>query len=297
MTWELNLIKLFCYICKQCEYSLLSYCERFSNNNKPEFTDEEVITIYIWGIIQGNNNLTQIHCYTKNHLSGWFPKLPRYEAYVQRLNRIESVFVPLINSIQGDLPTDLEGYKVMLMDSMPIIIAQSRRSGSAKTANIFADKGYCSSKRMYYYGVKLHILGVKRNNTLPIPDYIGLSPASNHDLNILKDISEDIYDVQIYTDKGYFDEVFRKQIKEDQGVELFMPVKRKKGQKELSLFQKILSTNISKIRQPIESLFNWIHQKTGIQNASKVRSFKGLITHIFGRMAAAMLLFLNIFNS
>jgi hypothetical protein len=44
------------------------------------------------------------------------------------------------------------------------------------------------------------------------------------------------------------------------------------------------------MRQPIESLFNWINEKTGIQQASKVRSYRGLLVHAFGRLAAAMLL-------
>ncbi len=51
---------------------------------------------------------------------------------------------------------------------------------------------------------------------------------------------------------------------------------------------------VSKVRQPIESLFNWIHEKTNIQKASKVRSYKGLMVHIFGRLAAAM--FMLVFN-
>lgn len=42
------------------------------------------------------------------------------------------------------------------------------------------------------------------------------------------------------------------------------------------------------MRQPIESLFNWINEKTGIERASKVRSAKGLIVHVFGKLAAAV---------
>jgi hypothetical protein len=49
------------------------------------------------------------------------------------------------------------------------------------------------------------------------------------------------------------------------------------------------------VRQPIESLFNWIQEKTNIQAASKVRSYKGLTVHVFGRLAAAM--FMMVFNS
>jgi len=56
-----------------------------------------------------------------------------------------------------------------------------------------------------------------------------------------------------------------------------------------------IAITVSRVRQPIESLFNWIEEKTGIQVASKVRSTKGLMVHVFGRLAAA--LFLMAFNS
>jgi hypothetical protein len=53
------------------------------------------------------------------------------------------------------------------------------------------------------------------------------------------------------------------------------PIKKIKGEGQL-------------IRQPIESLFNWIIDKTDIQNASKVRSSKGLLVH--GKIISACLL-------
>jgi len=35
---------------------------------------------------------------------------------------------------------------------------------------------------------------------------------------------------------------------------------------------------------------NWVEEKTGIEIASKVRSYRGLLVHVFGRLAAAMFL-------
>jgi hypothetical protein len=44
-----------------------------------------------------------------------------------------------------------------------------------------------------------------------------------------------------------------------------------------------------KVRQPIEGLFNWLIEKTDFQRASKVRSTKGLLVHVFGKLAAAFI--------
>ena len=66
-----------------------------------------------------------------------------------------------------------------------------------------------------------------------------------------------------------------------------------KGQAYLDPFDQWLSTAVSRVRQPIESLFHWLKEKTGIQRASKVRSYNGLLVHVFGRLAAAMGLLLT----
>jgi len=43
------------------------------------------------------------------------------------------------------------------------------------------------------------------------------------------------------------------------------------------------------VRQPVESFFNWLNEKTQIQNAQKVRATKGLAVHVFGKIAAAFI--------
>ena len=104
-----------------------------------------------------------------------------------------------------------------------------------------------------------------------------------------KNISEDIHLTPVYADKAYIDGALS-QLLDQQGSPLNTPVKKEKGQKELLLFQSAWSTLVSQVWQPIESLFNWIQEKTGIQVASKVRSFQGFMVHVFGKIAAAMFL-------
>ena len=51
----------------------------------------------------------------------------------------------------------------------------------------------------------------------------------------------------------------------------------------------LFSAAVSRVRQPIEAIFNWLIEKTDIQRASKVRSTKGLMIHAFGRLATAFI--------
>ena len=68
------------------------------------------------------------------------------------------------------------------------------------------------------------------------------------------------------------------------------PVKRKRGQESLTDAEKDFSRAVSRMRQPIEALFSWIEQKTNISMASRVRSYDGLLVHVFGRLTAACFL-------
>jgi len=67
------------------------------------------------------------------------------------------------------------------------------------------------------------------------------------------------------------------------------PIK-KPPKAELSAEQKRYNKTVSKIRQPIESFFKWLIDKTAIQRASQVRSTEGLIIHCLGKMTFALFL-------
>ena len=134
-------------------------------------------------------------------------------------------------------------------------------------------------------------MAVRQVGKLPLPDDVGLTNASEADMNVLKTLAEDLRDTPIYADKAYIDAALS-QLLLQQNTPLNTPVKKKKGQQELSWFEYAFSTLVSQRRQPIESLFSWMQEKTDIQMASKVRSSQGLIVHVFGKVAAAMLFLL-----
>ena len=295
MDWQEQLITLFVHISKYHDDELLIHCQRFSNNTEPDFSDIEVISIYLWGVMRGYSEIKKIYNYSHDHLLEWFPKLPAYSTYVDRLNRVSAVFCPMIEKVQEDFHQDSGIEMIRLIDSMPIMMAKSQRSGSATVASELANKGYNSTKKTYYYGVKVHILAFRREGKLPIPNYISVTPASESDINVLKNMAHDIYSTPVYADKAYISNALS-DLLAYQDAHLHTPVKKEKGQENLTLFQKVFSTMVSEVRQPIESLFNWIHEKTGIQIASKVRSTQGLLVHVFGKITAAMMLLSPSFN-
>lgn len=290
---EYKLIEIYFYICEKYENNLQFNCERFSNNNIPEFTDQEIMSIYIFAISQEQRYLSkQIHRFAKDYLYSWFPKLPSYAAFNYRLNRISELFAHLVGLLVVEFQPKSCSKDVSLLDSMPIITSSGKRPG--KVAQELTDKGYCSTKGLYYYGVKLHALAFYNKGRLPFPEQLLVTPASENDLNVFKNSWNKIEDRTFYGDKIYNNTDFFSCLYRDNNSIMLTPIKGIKNQSEREKqFDKaandLYSKAVSTVRQPIESLFNWLIEKTDFQRASKVRSTKGLIVHIFGKIAAAFI--------
>ena len=284
MDWQDQLITIYLYICKEYESELWVHAQRFSSHVDLQLTDEEVISLYWFGVLDGHRSIKQIYTYADRHLREWFPNLASYPAYIMRLNRLADVFAPLLERIQSQAKR-ADG--ALLVDSFPVALARQGHRFKACVAPELADHGYCSTKKLYFYGVRVHVVGRRQAGTLPIPEQVGLLPASEHDGKVFDAIRPVLHQEEVFGDKAY-QRADAAEVEQNQQLKVWTPVKKKKGQVHLDTDDKWLSTAISKVRQPIETLFGWIERKTGIEVASNVRSYQGLLVHVFGRLSAAL---------
>ena len=150
------------YICDLYDSELKYYCQRYSNNNAPEFTDQEIKTIYLFaGYCQKYFLVKDIHSFAKEYLSSQFPLLPSYQTFNLRLNRLSECFKVFSQRlISAFIPNDCD-VGISLVDSMPVITCAGRNR-EAKVAREIVGKGFCSTKNQYYYGLKLHALTFRR---------------------------------------------------------------------------------------------------------------------------------------
>lgn len=167
---------------------------------------------------------------------------------------------------------------------MPIITCKGKnREGKVDTE--ITSKGYLPTKNMYYYGMKLHMVGQRREGTIPFPKMIALTSTSDNDLTIFKNEC-----VLYLFDFSFFNENSSvKVLTTHNGIKGEPEVLKQREKAARALF----SQAVSKVRQPIESFFNRLNEKTEIQRASKVRATKGLLVHTFGKLAIALLTFVN----
>ena len=247
--------------------------QRLSNNRFPKFTDEECITAFLWGKLEGRLTRRDVYTFIRDYWHDWFPKLPSYQAFCRRLNNLSPAFQALAEVWSRKCCTQFEDAVQYIIDSCPIILAKQARAGSAKVAREFCDKSYNSSRKEYYYGVKLHAIVIRRPGKIPVAETLMLSRASIFDLTAAKEIMCSAplsHGGILLADKAYIDSTWE------------------------TVLQNENSTSVSMLRQPIESFFNWLESHFHIQRASNVRSAAGLLSHVFASLAAAM--FFQLFN-
>lgn len=298
---ENELIRLYFYFCECYDSDLQWYCQRFSHNITPKnekLTDAELLTIYFYCRRYENKHLkSEIYDYARRYLLSWFPNLPAYANFNHRINNLSSALNGLV-ALQLDKLQTIENQsigEISLVDSLPIIMCSGKRQG--KVAPELSDKSYCSTKNLYYFGVKLHTVAFSRTKQVPLPEFMSITPASENDLMAIYPILPQLQNRAIFADKAYTDKELNKTLMHEMNTFIYTPIKLVKGESErLRQFKKadndLFSTAVSTIRQPIESLFNWLIQKTDIQRASRVRATAGLMTHIFGAIATALLFWL-----
>ena len=287
---ELEFIELYCAVCQHYDSKLAALAQRTSNNFCPKFTDEEAISAYIWGLHNQKFEVKACYEFIKDYYGDWFPNLPSYQAYNARICFLADAFKEFANILLCGLGLD-PAHSDFVGDSMPIVVAGGKRSERAKVANELCSKGYCASKDMWYYGVKLHTVGQCNYKALPTPAMMAISKASEHDLPVAKETLYDVFNIRLFGDTAFANKEWQDLMLLENNVEVLTPIKRRKGQKKLPFWDSIYSAAVSGIKQAIESFNNWIIEKTNIQKASKVRSTSGLSAFIFARIASVFLCF------
>jgi hypothetical protein len=276
-----QLIQIYLLVCQIYDNpSSLKY--QRASNFKPNFSDEEIITIYLFGQLNEKFSHRQIYNFIIDYWADWFPAVPSYQAFNRRLNLLadnfELLFAHLLKTLHSDQSHLSQDF---LIDSMPIMLATGTRSSQARVASEIAKCGFSAVKQTHFHGVRLHLIANKKTESLPLPTKMWLKEGNVHDLTALREITDELPNgINIFGDKAYADESVKAELKEQQ-IQLFTPIKKPKKEK-LTDEQKRFNKTVSSFRQPIESYFKWLIDKTDIQRASSVRSTERLDNSLFG---------------
>jgi hypothetical protein len=101
-----QLIELYLRVCDFYDNQPNLKYQRLSNF-RPRSTDEELLTMYLFGHLQGLHQQRHIYRYLRRHWHQWFPALPSYQAFNRRLSELVAAFEQLIPSALSACVTQL----------------------------------------------------------------------------------------------------------------------------------------------------------------------------------------------
>ena len=118
------------HICMLYNQELKSLSLRYTNNDEPKFTDQEIMTLYLFVVQQEQRfSVQQMYDFADQYLRSWFAALPSYQAFNNRLNRLSEGFKAVAaHSFDSCLPAECT-MDVSLADSFPIITCSGKRKG------------------------------------------------------------------------------------------------------------------------------------------------------------------------
>jgi Transposase DDE domain len=125
----------------------LRFCGR-----RPQLTDAEVLTLEIFGEMQGHHTDAAIWRYAHQHWLAWFPKLSSYKAFVKQCANLVDIKKRLLAYL---FPMTAN---VHITDGVPIPICHLARARRDKCFKGEASYGFCAAKNEKYYGFKGHVV-------------------------------------------------------------------------------------------------------------------------------------------
>lgn len=116
----------------------------------------------------------------------------------------EAFKVLVYTMIQSFKPKDCDSL-ISIVYSMPIVTCEGKNR-EGKVATEITSIGCYSTMNMYYYGLKLHVVGQRRKGTIPFPEMITLTPASDNELTVFEnECIPYLYGKTVLANKNYSD--------------------------------------------------------------------------------------------
>jgi hypothetical protein len=190
MNRENSIIGLYLKIDGACREILGENKLRRCGRN-PNLTDAEVLTIEIFGQMQGQQTDAAIWRYIDAHWRGWFPKLSSYKAFAKQIANL-TMLKHLVFRHLFPPKNDIH-----ITDGVPMPICHLARATRAKVFCGEASYGFCAAKDEHYYGFKGHVLIDMEQQVVGF----SLTPANVDERNVLDNFKGKLFGMLI-GDKG-----------------------------------------------------------------------------------------------
>jgi hypothetical protein len=186
------------------------------------------------------------------HEYGYMPKMISKGRFNHRLHAIEPWLWQGLFSLLAEFFKRRNSDQTYAVDSLPVVVCDNIRIGRCRLYPLEehggAFRGYVSSKRRYFYGLRVHLVVSGAGE----PVEFSLVAGSEADVSVFKDLELDLPEGSIiFADKAYTDYGYEDLLEE---VGLHLKAQRKKNSKRpMPMWEEFLG---KPIRQYIETVFS-----------------------------------------
>lgn len=267
-----NFIQNYEIILKHLQSLNISF-DSFHQVRKPKLGNLELIAMNITAEYMGIHSELQLFRDIKG---------TALEGLIERsvYNRRKRALFSQIEQVRKTLAKDFNEFEdVYVIDSMPLEICKNARASRSKICRdvdyALPSKGYCASQKTYYFGYKLHgicsLSGVIQS--------VDITPASVHDINMLKDVKMTYSNCTLLGDMGYLSADIQLNLFESVQIKLETPMRKNQinyvGQPYV----------FKKGRKRIETLFSQMCDQFRIRS-NYAKTFVGYSTRILSKITA-----------
>jgi len=245
---DTQIIVVYC-LCDDMLNSLHHY-----EDAQRKMSDAEVMTTALVAALYFKGNF----CMASRFLYdvGYIPNMLSKSRLNRRLHLIAELFLTLFSRL-GETWKKLNERSAYVIDSFPIAVCDNYRIGRSKIYQGEAWRGYISSKKRYFYGVRIHILVTEQGE----PVEFFLMPGAFSDTSALRLYDFDLPEKSWITgDKAYNDytieDVMRKA-----GLEL-LPLRKKNSLRAVPPYMFYLQSTVRKIVETTGSLIERLLPKS-----------------------------------
>jgi hypothetical protein len=172
----------------------------------------------------GNFTLSQAFLFEQ----GYFAQRLSHSRFIRRLHRCAHLLTPLFH-VLASLGHELNAANLYVIDSFPVAACDNIRIPRCRRYRNEAWRGYQTSKRRYFYGVKVHLVVAATGQ----PVEFLLTPAADSDAKALKLFNLDLPEGATLTgDKAYNDYAYEDLLR-DVNLSL-IPLRKKNSKRPLS---------------------------------------------------------------
>lgn len=271
-------VSILCFVSAQLS-SIQIHLQR-RNLHLLKQKDEVIIAVHVLGKLLGFTSERAWHRFVIGNLfsKDLFPERSRYNRRCRALGFA-------IKWMRHQLAKRGQHHAYAVVDSLPIELCHSARMYRAKRFRGIADIGYCASKKIAFYGLKLHLQVTDQG--LPM-GYV-VTEASCHDRVAAETVMTQIPHPYNLGDKGYISQKLQKKLYEEHRVAFWTPVRKN---------QRILQSDawkqwMKRKRKVIETVFSILVDSYRITKI-RANSVSGFETALDGILLAYSLVVLGL---